>query len=98
MKANKLSPFAAESGWLITIPYVSKDSTFVSEKETAGFSQKSEIISVGGSYRDDHGNLRKSPCKKGDIVIHEYAQHEFEFGFSKYRAIKFHQVIGIFRK
>jgi co-chaperonin GroES (HSP10) len=89
------TPFDAMPGWLIVKPYVDKEATFVSEKESAGFSQKSEVLEVGKPVVDSYGILRKPPCKKGNIIIHEYAQNEFEIGFDKYRAIHFSQVIGI---
>lgn len=96
--AKYSSPFKANPGFIIAKPYIETDQTFVSDKENPGFSQKSEVLEVGGSFIDDHGNLRKPSCDKGDIIVHEYAQNEYEVGFEKYRAIKFYQVIGILKE
>ncbi len=97
--ANKLkSPFVAQPGFIIARPYVSKDQTFVSVKESAGDAQQSEVISVGKDYIDDHGNKRAAEVEVGDIILHFYAQHTYEVGFDKYRAIHFSQVMGIMKK
>jgi len=95
MKADKLSPFIAEPGWLITIPYVSKDSTFVSEKEVSGEAQQSIVISVGGSYTDDRGNKHTTDVKVGDVILHTYSMDTCTIGFDKYRIVPFSRVLGI---
>ena len=92
---NKSKPsFKPLPGWIITKPYLPKDQTFVPGKESAGEAQQSEVIAVGGSYKDDHGNLRVMNLKKGDVILHFYAQQTYEVGFDKYRAVPFSQVIG----
>jgi co-chaperonin GroES (HSP10) len=84
-------------GWVITRPYLPKEQTFISEKETAGGAQKSEVLDVGADYIDDHGNPRTTEVKKGDVILHFYSQHDFEIEFSKYRAIHFSQIIGVLK-
>ena len=81
-------------GWIIAKPYISEEQTFKSLKEEAGSAQKSEVIAIGGSYNDDHGNLRECPCEVGEIILHQYISDDYEQGFDKFRAIKFHQVIA----
>jgi len=81
-------------GWILAKPYISEDQTFKSIKEEAGYAQKSEVLACGESYKDDHGNLRECPCEAGDIILHQYAQDDYELGFDKFRAIKFYQVIA----
>jgi len=95
MKTNRLSPFIAESGWIITVPYVSKDSTFVSEKEVSGECQQSEVIAVGGPYLDDRGNKHTTKVKVGDIILHTYSMDSCVIGFNKYRIVPFSRVLGI---
>jgi co-chaperonin GroES (HSP10) len=89
------TPFKPQAGYIITTPYTSKDATFVSDKETDGWAGISEVLAVGEEYIDDHGNLRQTKVKKGDIILHLYSQNTFEEGFTKYRAVHFSQVIGI---
>ena len=81
-------------GWIIVKPYLPKDDIFVSEKDSAGDAQRSEVIAVGGEYIDDHGNKRTSQVKKGDIILHFYAQHTFDISLGHYRAVHFSQVIA----
>ncbi len=97
MRNISKTPFKALPGWIICKPYVSKDQTFVSEKESSGDAQKSEVLSVGKDYVDDHGNKRTAEVKVGDVILHFYSQHTYEIGFDKYRAIHFSQVIGILK-
>jgi co-chaperonin GroES (HSP10) len=89
------SPFIADPGWIIAKPYIAKDQTFVSEKQTSGDAQESVALSVGPDYTDDHGNLRKTKVKVGDDFLHIYDTNTFEIGFEKYRAVHFSRVIGI---
>lgn len=94
---KKQNIFAPSPGWLITRPYISKEQTFNSLKEEAGSAQKSEVLSVGSEYVDDHGFIRKSPCKVGDVILHSYIQDDYEVGFDKFRAVRFFQVIGVLK-
>lgn len=95
MKANKLkSPFEPMPGYIIAIPYVEKDQTFVSAKESAGDLQRSVVVSAGDSYIDDHGNIRQSLVKKGDVILHRYTSNTGTIGFDEIRAIHFSEVIG----
>jgi len=87
--------FEPTPGNILCKPYISPDQTFVSAKEEAGYAQKSEVIAVGKEVIDDYGNIRKPPCKKGDIILHKYAQDDYELGFIKYRSIHFNMVLGI---
>ncbi len=89
------SPFSPVPGWIIAIPYIEEEKTFKSDKVVAGEAQKSEVLAVGDSFIDDHGNLRTPPCKVGDIIIHSYIQNDYETDFNKFRAIKFFEVIGV---
>lgn len=82
------------AGQVILKPYIPKETTFVSSKEEAGESQKSEVVAVGESYKDDHGNLRECPVSVGDIIIHRYAQETFEIDHELYRAVPFYQIIA----
>ena len=82
------------AGYLLAKPYIFK-STFQSVKETDGLDQKSVILEVGDEVEDNNGIARKSPCKKGDVVIHAYSNKEFEVEFTKYRFIHFSEVHGI---
>lgn len=94
--ANKSnSPFTAQEGWIICIPYISKDDTFVSEKEVSGEAQQSEVISVGEPYLDEKGNKKTTDVKKGDIILHTYSMDTCTIGFNKYRIVPFSRVLGI---
>lgn len=84
-------------GVIIGTPYVNKSSTFKSVKEEAGYAQLSEVIAVGSSFIDDHGNLREPTCKCGDIILHSYVQDDREIDFQNYRFIKFFQVLGVYK-
>lgn len=85
-------------GWLLTKPYITKEQTFISEKESSGDAGKSEVLEVGDTYIDDHGNERRTNVKVGDIILHIYSQNTFEMGFDKYRAVHFSQVISIIKE
>jgi co-chaperonin GroES (HSP10) len=91
------STFKTLPGWIICKPYIPKDETFVSVKESAGYSQRSEVVAVGDTFIDENHIEWKPTCKVGDIIMHEYAQNEFELSFDKYRAIKFYQVIAVLK-
>jgi co-chaperonin GroES (HSP10) len=91
------SPFKANPGFIICIPYIDKEDTFTSLKETNGECQVSEVIAVGDEYKDDHGNLRTTPVKVGDKILHFWATNTFTLKFDKYRAVHFSQVIGIMK-
>jgi co-chaperonin GroES (HSP10) len=89
------SPFTVNPGFIICIPYIDKEDTFTSLKETSGECQVSEVIEVGSEYIDDHGNLRKTTVKVGDKILHFWATNTFTLKFDKYRAVHFSQVIGV---
>lgn len=98
MRSISKKQFAPSPGWILGKPYLSEDQTFRSLKEEAGSAQKSEVLAVGLDYVDDHGNLRKSPCKVGDVIVHSYIQNDYEMDFDKFRAIRFFEVIGVMKK
>jgi co-chaperonin GroES (HSP10) len=89
------TPFNALPGFLICKPFVSKDDTFISDKEVAGEPQISEVISVGGGYIDDHGNSRTPPVKLGDVILHRYTSDDLTIEFDKYRIVHFSNVLGL---
>lgn len=81
-------------GFIVTKPYLSPNQTFQSVKEESGFCQKSEVVAIGGSYTDDHGNLRECPVKVGDVILHKWSTDDFDIEFTKYRAVPFYTVIA----
>jgi len=87
--------FVPTSGQIICKPYIDENQTFKSVKEEAGYAQKSEVVAIGSSYVDDHGNIREPMCKKGDIILHKYAQDDYELDFEKYRVIHFSMLLGV---
>ena len=89
------SPWSAEQGWIITIPYISKDQTFQSDKETSGEAQQSTAIAVGGPYIDDRGQKHTTDVKVGDVILHTYSMDSCTIGFDKYRIVPFSRVLGI---
>ena len=89
--------FIAQPGWIIAKPYISKDQTFISEKESSGDAGKSEVLAVGGEFMDEHGNIRHIEVKVGDVILHIYSQNSYEMGFEKYRAVHFSQVIAVMK-
>lgn len=92
--SNK-TPFKANPGFIIAVPYVDKNDTFQSAKEAGGDCQVSQAIDVGSEYTDDNGNLRKPIVKIGDVFLHLYESNTFTLKFDKYRAVHFSRVIGI---
>lgn len=78
-------------GIVICKPYI-QDSTFQSDKEEPGESQKSVVFQVGGSITDDHGNFRECPVEIGDVIVHRYAIETFEFNHEPYRIVPFYQI------
>jgi len=92
------SIFKPEPGWLITIPYITKDQTFQSEHEVSGECQQSEVIAVGKSYTDDRGQKRTIGVKVGDVILHTYSMDTCTIGFNKYRIVPFSRVLGIKKK
>jgi len=88
------SIFVALPGYLICKPYIEKDQTFQSAKDSAGDLQRSVVVSVGASFVDDHGNIRESPVKKGDVILHRYTSNTGTIGFDEIRAVHFSEVIG----
>lgn len=93
--SNKTTTFDALPGYLLCKPYVETDQTFQSAKESAGDLQRSEVVSVGASFVDDHGNIRESPAKKGDVILHRYTSNTGTIGFDEIRAVHFSDVVGI---
>jgi co-chaperonin GroES (HSP10) len=89
--------FEVSPGWIIARPYIEKEKTFISNKEVAGDIQKSEVLFIGDNYLDENGNLRNSPCKIKDIILHQYTSNDTEIGFDKYRAVRFYEVIAILK-
>ena len=90
--------FIVLPGWIIAKPYISKEQTFISEKESSGDAGKSEVLFVGDEYIDDNSNKRTTEVKVGDVILHIYSQNSFELGFDKYRAVHFSQVISIIKE
>ena len=93
--AKYSSPFKANPGFIIAVPYVEKDQTFRSEKETSGDCQQSVALDIGDDYIDDHGNPRTTKVKVGDTFLHIWESNVFEMGFEKYRAVHFSRVLAI---
>ena len=91
-------PFKPTQDTIVAKPYIGKNKTFTSSKESAGDIQISEVIAVGSSYIDTGGIKREAPCKKGDIIIHEYTSNTGDVDFNEYRFVKFHQVLSIYGK
>lgn len=89
------SPFQALPGWIICKPYIDKNDTFQSLKETSGECQFSEVLAVGDDYIDDHGNHRTIKVKVGNVILHIWETNSFTIKFDKYRAIHFSRVIGV---
>jgi co-chaperonin GroES (HSP10) len=94
MSNKTKSPFEPMPGYLIVKPYI-PNTTFKSEKEIAGEARASEVLAVGDSFIDDHGNKRTIDVKVGDVILHTYDQNDFEIGFDKYRAVHFSRILGI---
>ena len=92
--ANK-SPFKCNPGWILAKPFVDKDDTFQSLKETSGECMVSEVIAVGSDYTDDNGNHRSTEVKPGDIILHIWETNTVTIKFDKHRAVHFSRVIGI---
>lgn len=93
--AKYSSPFKCNPGWILARPFVDKDNTFQSAKETSGDCMVSEVLAVGDSYVDDGANLRETEVKPGDIILHIYETNVFTLKFNKYIAVHFSRVIGI---
>lgn len=92
---TNMSPFKALPGWIICKPYINKNDTFHSLKETNGECQVSEVLAVGNDYIDDHGNHRKTNVKVGDIILHIWETNTVTIKFDKYILVHFSRVIGI---
>ena len=93
--AKQKTPFQALPGFIICKVYIPAESTFVSEKEVAGDSQMSEVVSVGGFYKDDHGIDRISPVKEGDIILHKYTSDDLTINFDRFRVVHFSNIMGV---
>ena len=93
--AKYSSPFKANPGWILCRPFVEKDDTFQSAKETSGECMVSEVLAVGADYTDDHGIHRDTKVKVGDIILHIWETNTITIKFDKYRAVHFSRVIGI---
>jgi co-chaperonin GroES (HSP10) len=89
------SPFSPLPGFVICRPFVDKEDTFQSLKETSGDCQVSEVLAVGDDYIDDHGNHRTTKVKVGDMIVHFWETNTFTIKFDKYRAVHFSRIIGI---
>ena len=85
------------SGYILTIPYIQKDSMFTSIKELSGETMKSEVVAVGSELMDDGGFKREAPCKVGDIILHSYLSEDFNLGTIKYRFVHFSNVRGVWK-
>lgn len=96
-KAPKTPLIEPSAGYILCQPYLPKNTTFVSGRESSGEDQKSEVLVVGNDVIDNEGNLRASPCQKGDIIIHAQTNKEFELSFTKYRFVHFSEVHGILK-
>ena len=93
--AKYSSPFKCNPGWIIAKPFVDKDDTFQSLKESSGECQVSEVLAVGDDYVDDNGNHRETKVKIGEVILHIWETNTFTLKFDKYRAVHFSRVIGI---
>lgn len=93
---NKITPIAP--GWLLTKPYLPKDSLFHSIKETSGETMRSEVLEVGADLVDDNNILRKAPCKKGEIIFHKYISEDFNIATDKFRFVHFADYRGTWKE
>ncbi len=83
-------------GYLLTKPYIKEDKIFKSAKETEGEDQLSTIIAVGEDVLDDNGNVRTSPAKVGQIIIHTINNSPIEIEGELYRFVHFVQTHGVY--
>ncbi len=85
------------AGYILTTPY-EPDTTFESVRVRPGEALISEILAIGDSVMDDRGNIRTTPYKVGDIIVHAFNNKDFELGFTKYRYCHFTEVYGQVQK
>jgi len=58
--------------------------------------QKGKVLAVGANETTDSGKVRKSPVKKGDVVIYKkWGGNEVKIGSTEYLFVKFEDVLAI---
>lgn len=92
VKAPAITP---APGYILTEAYVPKG-PFKSAKESIGEDQLSKVLSVGANVTDSEGIVRKSPAKKGDIIIHAATNKTITIDFTEYRFCHFTEVHAIY--
>lgn len=58
--------------------------------------QKGTVLAVGADEMTDSGKLRKSPAKKGDVVIYKkWGGNEVKIDGKEYLFVKFEDILAI---
>lgn len=88
---NLIKPYP---GYIHCEAYIADDGVFKSQKETIGEDQLSTVISVGDDVMDSDGNMRNTPAKPGDIIIHTSTNKLITIFHEEVRFVHFTEVHG----
>jgi chaperonin GroES len=94
---SKLQP---ANGYLLIEPPQAQSKTaggiYLPETASEEKPQKGKILAVGGDEVTEHGAIRKSPVKTGDVVIYKkWGGNEVKIDNKEYLFVKFEDVLAI---